>query len=212
MASRKHLRRAAVKPATPRARRAIAPSVRQLVLLEAGYKCANPSCRHVLTLELHHIEWVRDGGGNDPANLLALCPNCHSLHTQAHIPAAAIAAWKGLLLSLNNPNRAVADVLLVLHDEECRVRNSSTPEQTPPPLRFTGDGLTVLAGLLTSGLVSISRRFSGVSMFGGGMPSFEVALTDSGRALVAAWRAGDPEGIRDALTVGAAPVRASPST
>ena len=62
-------------------RRHILVTKRQLVLLEAGYKCANPSCRHILTLELHHIVWVKDGGGNDLENLLALCPNCYSLHT-----------------------------------------------------------------------------------------------------------------------------------
>ena len=66
-------------------RKSISPSVREIVLIEAGHKCANPTCRHILTLELHHIVWVKDQGGDDPDNLLALCPNCHSLHTQGHI-------------------------------------------------------------------------------------------------------------------------------
>src|SRR4051812_24558912 len=80
----------------------IPDSTRELVLLEAGYKCANPTCRHILTLELHHIKWVKNGGGNDPANLLALCPNCHSLHTNGHIPVQAIHTWKSLLIALNS--------------------------------------------------------------------------------------------------------------
>ena len=46
--------------------------------MEAGYKCGNPTCRNVITLELHHIEYVSDGGGDDPSNLLVLCPYCHS--------------------------------------------------------------------------------------------------------------------------------------
>ena len=91
-------------------RRTINSSVRQIVLLEAGYKCANPSCRHILTLELHHIAWVKEGGSNDPSNLVALCPNCHSLHTTRHIPHQAINAWKSLLVSLNNPHRVSADL------------------------------------------------------------------------------------------------------
>ena len=66
--------------------RHIPPATRQLVLLEAGYMCANPACRRILVLELHHIEWVKDGGGNEPSNLLPLCPNCHALHTAGHIP------------------------------------------------------------------------------------------------------------------------------
>ena len=74
----------------------------------------NPTCRHILTLELHQIVWVKDGGANDPENLLALCPNCHSLHTQGHIPAYAIRTWKSLLLALNSANHVTADLLLML--------------------------------------------------------------------------------------------------
>jgi hypothetical protein len=107
-------------------RRKISETIRQVVLLEAGYKCANPTCRHVLTLELHHIVWVKDNGGNQPDNLLALCPNCHSLHTTGHIPAQAILTWKSLLTSLGNPNRAAVDLLLVLADEEARVGKEMT--------------------------------------------------------------------------------------
>src|SRR5262245_29292537 len=98
----------------------IPDTVRNLVLLEAGYKCANRTCRHILTLELHHIIWVKDSGKNDPENLLALCPNCHSLHTQGHIPTYAIRTWKSLLLALNSTNHATADLLLLLADDEER--------------------------------------------------------------------------------------------
>lgn len=34
--------------------------------------CGNPRCRHILTLELHHIVWVRDGGGNEASNTTVL--------------------------------------------------------------------------------------------------------------------------------------------
>jgi hypothetical protein len=182
-------------------RKTIAPTIRQLILLEAGYKCANPSCRHILTLELHHIVWVKEGGGNDPTNLIALCPNCHSLHTNDHIPADAIWAWKSFLVSLNNPNRASADLLLILYQEEQRISKGDDSSQ-PPPFRFTGDGLAMLSGLRVSGLVEISRRFSGASFFGGGMPSFDVKLTDAGKRLVEAWRNGQPAAIREALSSG----------
>jgi HNH endonuclease len=181
-------------------RRKISETIRQVVLLEAGYKCANPTCRHVLTLELHHIVWVKDSGGNQPDNLLALCPNCHSFHTRGHIPAQAILAWKSLLTSLGNPNRAAVDLLLVLADEEERVGKETDSAKAPPPFRFTGDSLPALAPLLTSGLVEISRRFLGATIFGGAHPSFEVSLTERGRRLVAAWRAGSPEAIENALT------------
>ncbi|MGH8769775.1 MAG: HNH endonuclease [Burkholderiales bacterium] len=109
-----------MKAKTLGSRRSVPAHTRQLVLLEAGYMCANPRCRHILTLELHHIIWVRDGGGNDPANLIALCPNCHSLHTLGHIPKEAVRVWKAMLVSLNGVNRASIDVLIHLHRMEQR--------------------------------------------------------------------------------------------
>ena len=86
-----------------------------------------------------------------------------------------------------------------MSNEEQRLLQAIDGSSQAPPFRFTGDGLGVLAGLLTSGLVEISRRFSGVAYFGGGMPSFEVSLTPAGRRLVEAWRTGKPDAVRAAL-------------
>jgi hypothetical protein len=89
------------------------------VLAESGYMCANPRCKHILTLELHHLEWVRDGGGNEPSNLIALCSNCHDLHTRGHIPKNALDAWKQMLLLVNGSlDRESLDILLFLYKFE----------------------------------------------------------------------------------------------
>ena len=183
-------------------RQPIPRSTRELVLLEAGYKCANPVCRHILTLELHHIVWVSHGGGNNLDNLLALCPNCHALHSAGHIPERAIRVWKSLLISLNSTSRVTADLLLVLFDDEQRIAREPDPSKAPPPFRFTGDGLPALSGLITAGLVEISRRYLGAGTFGASMPSFNVRLTEAGRRLVQAWVDGTPEGIKRALDYG----------
>ena len=63
----------------------IAKSVRHEVLMEAGYKCGNPVCRNSLSLQLHHMMWVKEGGGNQPRNLLPLCGHCHDMHTAGHL-------------------------------------------------------------------------------------------------------------------------------
>jgi len=181
--------------------RKIAAATRQRVLIEAGFHCANPVCRNILTLELHHIDWVKDGGGNQPANLVALCPNCHALHTRGHIPREAIEVWKSILTSINNPHRASADLLLVLSDEDDRIASAPDPSAVPRPFSFTGDGLAALAGLLTSGLVVITRRFTGSSAWGGGTPYFNIGLTESGRQLVKAWRSGRSDELRAALAL-----------
>src|SRR5437762_14381541 len=104
---------------TPRKRRAPTSSIRDEVLREAGYKCANPTCRNILTLQLHHIVWVKDGGGSEPYNLVALCGHCHDLHTQGHIPASAVRHWKGLLVALNQAfSRESSELLLYLSKPE----------------------------------------------------------------------------------------------
>lgn len=173
-------------------RKKIPSETKQLVLLEAGYMCGNPRCRHVLTLELHHIIWVRDGGGNEPINLIALCPNCHALHTHGHIPDQAIRVWKNMLISLNSVNRANLDILLHLYRQE---RDSIGKH-----IRYSGDSLLQLAGLLNAGLVKVGsgQTSSGI----GGFPplsAFEVKLTSQGAMLVEAWLSGDEESYNEAL-------------
>lgn len=149
--------------------------------------CGNPICRHILTLEIHHIIWVRDGGSNASSNLLPLCPNCHSAHTAGHIPTEAIRVWKGALASLNNPHRQSADLLLLLH------RWLKGPSQKGLTLPLSG--LLQLAGLINSGLLSILGGMWGSD----GTSAFTVVLTDRGRDLIDAWIAGDPRRLRAAI-------------
>jgi len=145
------------------------------------------------------MDWVRDGGGNNADNLIALCPNCHSLHTAGNIPAEAIMVWKGVLVSLMNPNRASADVLLALDEDERRFAESPNPANEAPRFRFHGDSLGFLSGLISAGLVRIGDRVSGVTIMGNSSPSFEVRLTETGRAFVQAWRAGNADSLREAV-------------
>ena len=157
--------------------------------------CGNPRCRHILTLELHHIVWVRDGGGNEPSNLLCLCPNCHALHTAGHIPQSAILHWKGALEALNHAfNRESRDLLLFLH------------AIGPKSIWHTGDGLLRFASLIAAGLVEIVEIRHGKGSRGKRkglllgdyeveetppLTAGRVRLSERGRHLVEAWIAGD---------------------
>jgi hypothetical protein len=165
--------------------------IRDLVLLESGYRCAVPTCRQTITLQVHHIIRVADDGGNSPDNLIALCPNCHALHHAGHIPLDAIKIWKTMLVSLNEGSRSNVDLLLVLSNEEDRIAKAAKKDEEPPPFRFTGDSLPAIAGMLTSGLIEISKRYLGGSAWSSPSPSFEVALTSKGRKLVNAWKEGN---------------------
>lgn len=82
-------------------RKSIPPKLRDKVLREAGYRCANPPCRTTLAIHLHHIVEVKEGGGDSIENLLALCPTCHSLFHAKIISRESIHEWKHRLTTLN---------------------------------------------------------------------------------------------------------------
>lgn len=156
--------------------------MKQEVLLEGGYFCANPVCRHVLTLEVHHIVAVKDCGGNDPANLLALCPNCHARFHRRHIPPEAIRHWKGMQVALNEAvGRQSVDLLLFLRKYA--------------DIWYSGDGVLPFARLIARGLVEIDATdFSFMAPNEGRLfrsSGHRLKLTDEGALLVEAWVAGD---------------------
>ena len=155
----------------------------QLVLHEAGYRCANPTCRTILTLDLHHLQQVADGGSNAPSNLLALCKNCHGLHHAGVVTPDSIRAWKHLLLALNDGfDRKSVDLLLALHKLGAHW--------------VTGDGVLECAALVASGLVqSRDGRHktdgSGAHWNNGGPPIYTLSLTEKGERFVEGWEQGD---------------------
>jgi len=166
-----------------RPRRALAVDVRRLVLHESGYRCGNPACRSILTLDIHHLERLSEGGPDSPDNLLVLCPNCHALHHRGEIPIDSIRAWKMLLLTINEAyDRKTLDLLSTLS----RVGN----------VYVTGDGLLSCAALVAGGLVQATAF--GVAGIVGGLecvvPKYRLTVTERGRRLLSAWLSGDQAG------------------
>ena len=173
-------------------RSTIKPSVREEVLREAGYKCGNPTCRNILTLQLHHIVWVKEGGDNTPINLIALCGHCHDMHTQGHIPSSAIKYWRGLLHALNHAfNKESIDLLLYLN-------NPSVQD-----IWYSGDGILKFSSLISAGLVQTCESTFSVGLRhknkgGGRTPptsppttSVKLELSLKGKTLVESWLKGE---------------------
>jgi hypothetical protein len=191
-------------------RKDIPASVRLSLLMEAGYKCGNPACRNVITLEHHHIEYVSEGGGDEPSNLLTLCPYCHSMHHAGQIPLEAVRHWKGLLVALNQAfDRRGMDLLLFLH------------RTVKSPIMYSGDGVLTFAGLIGAGLVGLTTSqvsiapgwvssgtgFEGTGVFG--QTSHHVGLTPKGRLLVEARLKGDEKMFVDLISLPRQPVEHS---
>lgn len=57
-------------------RPSIPAEIHRRVLVEAGHRCAIPTCRH-LDVDVHHIVPWETCQKHEYENLISLCPNCH---------------------------------------------------------------------------------------------------------------------------------------
>ena len=161
----------------------IPESTKREVLTEAGFRCAVPTCRTILALDLHHIIEVAEDGSNDVFNLLALCPTCHALYHRGTIPKDSIKVWKGMLVSLNGAfDKATIDDLVFLH---------KTPRNV---LMLSGDGVLKFSKLIAADLANYR-----LAMQNGPLINYEVWLSDRGKFLVEAWAKGDIEELKKYL-------------
>ena len=156
---------------------------RRLILHEAGYKCANPVCRTILTLDIHHIVEVSDSGSNEPDNLLPLCPNCHAHHHRGIISSESIRAWKMLLLSLNEGfDKQSINLLLALKKLGHHY--------------VSGDGVLQCSALIASGLVESEKgqhKEGSTHYYSDHMLVYTVFLTEKGKNFIESWEKGDQE-------------------
>lgn len=80
----------------------IPADVKRAVLVEAGHRCAIPTCRATTTEIAHIIPWA-ETRDNAFVNLIALCPNCHTRFDQKkEIDHLSIKMYKHNLSILNN--------------------------------------------------------------------------------------------------------------
>ena len=75
---------------------------KRMVLVEAGHRCAIPTCRHPTT-EIAHIVPESQNHDDTFENLIALCPNCHTQYNQQkEIDRPSIRMYKRNLEILNS--------------------------------------------------------------------------------------------------------------
>jgi hypothetical protein len=77
------------EPGAPN-RATIAPAVRAAVIARDQHRCQSPGCRSTHFLEVHHVVPRRDGGTNQPENLVTLCGRCHRF---AHERPQLVRQW-----------------------------------------------------------------------------------------------------------------------
>jgi hypothetical protein len=169
------------------------------VLTESGYRCAVPTCRTILALDIHHIVEVSENGPTELSNLLALCPTCHALYHRGDISRESIYAWKGILVSLTRAfDFASIDELLFLDTVAWRPvasEDSGDISIPPSPLYISGDGVLKFSRLIVSGLV----QYNYPGLIVGRQGIYHVSLTPKGKKLVEAWKSGDRQAVAIAL-------------
>jgi hypothetical protein len=166
----------AKKDPPPRERKNLPAKMREAVLTEAGYRCAVPTCRTILTLDIHHIDEVSHGGGDVSSNLIALCPNCHRLYHLGTIPRDAIYAYKAMLVAISRAfDLDAVDRLLFLN--EC-------PKDF---LIVSGDGLLHFARIVAAGMATVELKANNNWQ----IVTYAVNISGKGKLLIDAWRQGD---------------------
>jgi hypothetical protein len=163
--------------------RHIPVEIQRQVLLEAGHGCAIPTCQFPAT-EFAHIDPFREVKKHEVSNIIALCPNHHTLYDQKKaIDRKAMRAYKLKLQFLNRRyTRYELRLLGLLGDK---------------PYVLASGEIEVL-GLLKDGLIENAHTFETQSLVvseGGQVvyqdkfvQAFAARLTSKGRALIETWK------------------------
>jgi len=79
-----------------RSRPAIPAEIKRRVLVEAGHRCAIPTCRYI-QVDVHHIVPWEQCNEHSYENLIALCPNCHNRADRGEIDRKSLRMYKANL-------------------------------------------------------------------------------------------------------------------
>jgi len=149
--------------------------LRRRVLVEAGHRCAIPTCRHI-DVDVHHIVPWEQCKKHEYENLIALCPNCHRRADQGEIDRKSLRIYKAnLRFAIDKYSQFEMDVLFEL--------SMTRPGRGLP---FPSYLNLLIKRLLDAGFVRIIENKTGICA---GLvkttPDFLV-ITDKGREFIEA--------------------------
>lgn len=152
----------------------IPADIKRRVLVEAGHRCAIPTCRYIET-ELHHIVPWSQCKAHEYDNLIALCANCHRRADRGEIDRKALLLYKfNLRFAHDKFSQLEMDVLFEMKD---------LPQNQGiywPPFM-----ILLLKRLVDSGYLLVQQPDGQILMHG--MPSAPliIALSPKGRSFLA---------------------------
>lgn len=157
-------------------RPSIPEELKRSVLVEAGHRCSIPSCRHT-TVEIAHIIPFSECKEHKFENLIALCPNCHTLYDRdKKIDRKSMERYKSNLSILNSRYSSSEMRLIYLWVEnENRVFSVSDND------------IWQIEYLIRDGLCAVGGG-GGVFIRGVSVAPRSIELTEKGRAFVSDFR------------------------
>ena len=156
-------------------RPAIPQQLRRDVLIEAGHRCAIPTCRQT-PIEIAHIVPWEEVKEHTFDNLMVLCPTCHTRFDKGEIDRKAMQQYKANLSVLTGR----------YGDMEQRVLRLFVQDPHAIQIILPGGLDILLMYLLDDGLLTDMGNAGSVTI--AGVPSLKLyRLTDKGREFINKW-------------------------
>jgi hypothetical protein len=144
--------------------------LRRRVLVEAGHRCAIPTCRYI-EVDIHHIIPWAQCGAHEYENLIALCPNCHRRADNDDIDRKSLRLYKYNLRfahdKFTNTEMDVLFLLLELGDARS--------------IQWPAFNLILLRRIIDAGLIAVRPSGSVIAMNGMRFSPDDLFLTRKGQ-------------------------------
>ena len=151
----------------------IPAETRRRIFVEAGHRCAIPTCRHI-EIDVHHIiPWsiCRD---HKYENLIALCPNCHRRADREDIDRKSLRLYKANLRFMHDKfSQLELDVLFEAY--KCAPKQ---PTLWPSFMRL------LLGRILDAGYIECHQRERGTTVSGLNISPDHLYITQKGREFI----------------------------
>lgn len=152
----------------------IPAEIRRRVLVEAGHRCAIPTCRYI-EVEIHHIIPWSKCQAHEYDNLIALCANCHRRADRGEIDRKALRLYKlNLRFTHDRFSQLEVDILF-------------EASKLPPGqgIMWTPVMMMLIRRILEAGFVNVIEPQGMISIGGLDQNPRLLVLSDKGRSFLA---------------------------
>jgi hypothetical protein len=157
----------------PEERPAIPAETRRRVLVEAGHRCAIPTCRYI-EIDVHHIIPWEQCQKHEYENLIALCPNCHRRADRREIDRKALRLYKANLRFAHDKfSQVEVDILFELFKA-----GDGKHVEWPPFMHI------LIKRIVESGYIQIQRSQGGVFIMGMQTNPDYLVITPKGKQFI----------------------------